>query len=334
MLKHWLLTITKLSLCSCVRSMRLPDTREKRIIHGTTIRKTNNWGVMSYPDLQIDWLKCFVTVVDAGSLSNAAPEVNRSQSAVSMQLKKLEAALECKLLIRGPRQHQLTPEGQKLLGYARQMLDLHAETQAAFHGEELTGSVRLGVPDDYANKYLTPVLKRFAHQKGAIEIELDCEQSTSLIPRVECGDLDLALVSRDNVRRGTLLFHEPMVWVGSPQFEAWRRDPLPIAVYESTSLARRSAINSLALQGRRYKVVYNSASLAGQIAAVESGLAIAVLTQCSAPEHLDILGGEHGLGPLEPMQVSVCRSQASLGSKAVDSLHSLLIKTLRLSGLS
>jgi DNA-binding transcriptional LysR family regulator len=123
-----------------------------------------------------------------------------------------------------------------------------------------------------------------------------------------------------------------MVWVGSEQFELWRRDPLPIAVYEESSLARRGAITSLAKQGRRYKVVYNSSSLAGQIAAVESGLAVAVLTQCSAPEHLQILGGEQGLGPLEPMEVAVYRSRDSRGSKAVDSLHSLLIKTLRLSG--
>jgi DNA-binding transcriptional LysR family regulator len=289
---------------------------------------------MTYQDLQIDWLKCFVAVVDAGSLSGAAPEVHRSQSAVSMQLRKLEDALGCQLLLRGPRQHQLTPEGQLLLGYARRMLDLHAETQAAFHGEELTGRIRLGVPDDYAAKYLTPVLKRFAPHFGAVEIELNCEQSTSLIPRIERGDLDLALVSRENPRQGTLLFHEPMVWVGSTQFQVWRRDPLPIAVYEAASLAKRSAINSLALQGRRYKVVYNSSSLAGQIAAVESGLAVAVLTQCSAPAHLEILGSEHGLGPLEPMEVSVYRSRASQGSEAVDSLHNLLIKTLRLSAPS
>ncbi|WP_028240559.1 LysR family transcriptional regulator [Stutzerimonas azotifigens] len=283
-------------------------------------------------DLQMDWLKCFVAVVDAGSLSSAAGEVHRSQSAVSMQLKKLETALGRQLLVRGPRHLQLTADGQTLLGYARRMLDLHAETQAAFGGETLTGRVRLGVPDDYATRYITPVLKRFAPRHGGVEIELNCEQSTALIPRVASGDLDLALVSRDHARRGTLLFHEPMVWVGSAHFELWRRDPLPIAVYEAASLARRSAINALALQGRRYKVVYNSSSLAGQIAAVESGLAVAVLTQCSAPEHLQILGSEHGLGPLEPMQVAVYRSRASQGSKAVDSLRDLIIRTLRSSG--
>jgi DNA-binding transcriptional LysR family regulator len=283
-------------------------------------------------DLQTDWLKCFVAAVDAGSLSAAAPEVHRSQSAVSMQIKKLESAVGCRLLVRGPRQLQLTHEGQVLLGYARRMLDLQAEAQAALQGEVVSGQVRLGVPDDYASKYLTPVLKRFAPRHGGVEIQLDCEQSTSLIPRVARGELDLALVSRDHARRGTLLFHEPMVWVGSPQLDTWSRTPLPIAVYEEASLGRRSAINSLALQGRPYKVVYNSSSLAGQIAAVESGLAVAALTQCSVPSHLQVLGIEHGLGPLAPMQVAVYRSRASNSSKAVDSLHRMLVQTLRHAG--
>ena len=283
-------------------------------------------------ELQLDWLKCFVAVVDAGSLSGAAGEVHRSQSAVSMQLKKLEGAVGHRLLERDARKQSLTSEGQTLLGYARRMLELHAEAQLALHLEEITGRVRLGVPDDYAAKYLTPVLKRFAPRHSGVEIELVCEQSTALIPRVASGELDLALVSRDHTRRGTLLFHEPMVWVGSAQFALWQRDPLPIAVYESASLARRGAIQSLAQQGRRYKVVYHSSSLAGQIAAVESGLAVAALTQCSAPGHLQILGPEQGLGPLAPMEVAVYRSRASRGSKAADSLQDLLVRTLRLAG--
>ncbi|MBB6577771.1 DNA-binding transcriptional LysR family regulator [Comamonas odontotermitis] len=280
-------------------------------------------------DMQLDWLKCFVAVVDTGTLSSAASEVFRSQSAVSMQIKKLEDAMGHRLLDRSSRRLQLTPEGQTLLGYARRMLDLQAEAQQALHNQPLTGRVRLGVPDDYAQKYLTPVLRRFALRHSSVEIELNCEQSTSLIPRVAQGDLDLALVSRDHARRGILLFHEPMVWVGSPQFELWRRDPLPIAVYEEASLARRGAMHALAQQGRRYKVVYNSSSLAGQIAAVESGLAVAALTQCSAPAHLQQLGIEHGLGPLAPMEVAAYRSRASRGNAAVDGLQQLLVQTLR-----
>ncbi|MFM2407197.1 MAG: Hydrogen peroxide-inducible s activator [Pseudomonadota bacterium] len=287
---------------------------------------------MARDDLQIDWLACLVAVVDAGSLAAAALEVHRSPSAVSMQIKKLEQAVGLRLLDRGPRRLQLTAEGQTLLGYARRMLDLQTEAHDALRGTALSGHVRLGVPDDYAATYLTPVLRRFAARHGSVQIELDCEQSTALIPRVARGELDLALVSRDHARRGSLLFHEPMVWVGSPQFELWRRDPLPIAVYEEASLARRGAIESLARQGRRYRTVYNSSSLAGQIAAVDSGLAVAALTRCSVPPHLQVLGAAQGLGPLAPMEVAVYRSREARANPAAARLHDLLVRTLRQAG--
>ncbi|EPD40549.1 LysR family transcriptional regulator [Delftia tsuruhatensis] len=286
---------------------------------------------VNHPDLQIDWLRALVAVVDAGSLSAAAPLLHRSQAAVSMQIKKLEAALGQPVLLRGPRHLQLTPAGAELLGYARRMLELQAQAQAALFGPDLSGRVRLGVPDDYASTYLTPVLRSFAGRYQGVEIELTCEQSTALIPQVVRGTLDLALVSRDRPQRGRLLFHEPLVWVGAPQHEVWRKNPLPIAVYEAASLARTAALSSLAAQRRAHRVVYHSSSLAGQLAAVESGLAVAVFTRCSVPPHLQVLqnlpaGFE--LPPLVSMQVSALRSKASQGSAAVDAMYGQLIATL------
>jgi len=119
------------------------------------------------------------------------------------------------------------------------------------------------------------------------------------------------------------------VWVGAMPYEAWRRDPLPVAVYEAGSLARRDALAALAAQRRAYRVVYNSSSLAGQLAAVESGLAVAVLTRCSVPPGLQILQSRHGLPPLPSMEVAVVRSRASRQSPAVDGLHEQMLRTLR-----
>jgi len=286
---------------------------------------------MNYPDFQIDWLRAFVAVVDAGSLSGAAPLVHRSQSAVSMQIKKLETALGRPVLLRGPRHLEVTPAGAELLSYARRVLDLQAEAHAALFGPKLAGRVRLGVPDDYASAYLTPVLRSFAHRYQGVEIELTCEQSTSLIPRLGRGELDLALVSRDKPQRGRFLFHEPLVWVGSPQFEVWRRDPLPIAVYESASLARTATMKALAARRRAHRIVYHSSSLAGQLAAVESGLAVAVLTRCSVPPHLQVLQdlpAEFDLPPLDSMEVAVLRSKVSLRSPAVDAMYEQMVRTL------
>ena len=279
-------------------------------------------------DLQLDWLRAFVAVVDAGSLSAAAPRVHRSQSAVSMQLIKLEEAVGRPVLSRGPRHLELTPTGAELLGHARRLLALHGEALAALHGPQLSGRVRLGVPDDYADAYLTPLLRRFAARHANVEIVLDCEQSTSLIPRVQRGELDLALVSRDRPTRGTLLFHEPLVWVAAAQHEAWRRDPLPVAVYEAGSLARREALSALARARRPHRVVYQSASLAGQLAAVHSGLAVAVLTRCSVPESLLLLGERQGLPPLGAMAVALLRSKASQADAAVEALHQQMLQSL------
>ena len=286
---------------------------------------------MNYPDLQIDWLRAFVSVVDAGSLSAAAPLVHRSQSAVSMQIKKLENALGRAVLSRGPRHLELTPTGIELLAYARRMLELQAETRDALFGPRLSGRVRLGVPDDYASTYLTPVLRSFAGQYSGVEIDLVCEQSTSLISQVKRGELDLALVSRDKARHGRFLFREPLVWVGAGEHEVWRRDPLPIAVYESGSMAQIETLSALKRLKRPYRIVYHSASLAGQLAAVESGLSVAVLTRCSVPGNLQILQNlpaEFALPQLGSMDVAVFRSKESKGESAVDAIYEQMLVTL------
>lgn len=279
-------------------------------------------------DLQIDWLRAFVAIVDAGSISAAAPLIHRSQSAVSMQLAKLEQAAGRPLLSRGPRHLALTPAGAELLAHARRLLALHGEALDALHGPTLSGRVSFGVPDDYAASYLSPVLRNFAGRHAGVEIELVCEQSTVLIPRIQRGELDLALVSRDRATRGTLLFEEPLVWVGAPQQEAWRREPLPIAAYEHGSAARRGALEALAVAGRAHRIVYSSASLAGQLAAVEAGLAVAVLTRCCVPPTLQVLGERQGLPPLPAMEVALLRSRSSRGKPAADALHEMALSTL------
>lgn len=287
---------------------------------------------MPAADLQLDWLRAFVAVVDAGSLTAAAPQVHRSQSALSMQLKKLEDAVGRAVLTRGPRHLRLTPTGLELLGYARRLLELHGEAQTAIRGAAISGQVKLGVPDDYAIAYLTPVLRSFATRHAGVEITLVCEQSTLLIPKVQRGELDIAVVTRDKPNRGTLLFHEPLVWVGAAQHEVWRRDPLPIAVYEPGSLARRDALAALARHKRRYRIVYNSSSLPGHLAAVESGLAVAALTRCSMPPGLQLLQERHGLPSLPTLQVALLRSRASAGSGAVDAMHEQVLRTMRRAG--
>lgn len=286
---------------------------------------------MKFPDLKVDWLRTFVAVVDTGSLSAAAPVLHRSQSAVSMQIKKLENVLGKPVLCRDRRHTEITEVGTALLYYARKMLELQAQTQSALFARRLEGRVRFGTPDDYLANYVSTVLRAFGRSHKDVQIELTCEPTCSLIPKVKRGELDLALVSRDHPSRGKLLFQEPLVWVGSPEFELWRQSPLPIASYGSEISTKKEASTLLISKRRAYRVVYRCSSAAGQVVAVENGLAVSLMTRCSVPSHLQLLQNlPKGFRLPEPGSISVAafRSKASEQSPAVDAMYEMLVKIL------
>jgi osmoprotectant transport system permease protein len=286
---------------------------------------------MPSTDLQLDWLRAFVAAVDAGSLTAAGALVHRSQSALSMQIAKLEQAVGQAVLVRTPRRLDLTPAGRELLGHARRLIAQHDEAVQALRRETLHGRLTIGVPEDYALPYLTPVLRDFAGRHTAVELTLVCQQSTVLIPRVTRGEVDVAVVTRDRAGRGQALFDEPLAWFGAPRFEAWRQTPLPVAVYESGSLARKAALTALSALKRPHRIVCDSASPAGMLAAVESGLAIALFTRCSVPEGMELLDERHGMPPatsLPAMSVVLMRSRASAGSAAADAFAGQVLCTL------
>lgn len=283
---------------------------------------------MPSSDLQLDWLRAFVTAVDAGSLTAAAHRLHRSQSALSMQLAKLEQAAGRAVLMRSPRKLELTPAGHELLVHARRMVALHEEAVQAMRGETIRGRLTVGVPEDYAVPYLAPVLHDFAQRYGGVELTLVCEQSTLLIPRVRQGEVDLAVVTRDSTVRGQLLFEEPLVWAAAPRFGAWRSATLPIAIYETGSSARRAALAALKKLRRPYRVVCESASPAGMLAAVEAGLAVALFTRCSVPPGLEVLGRKHGMPALPSLPVVLLRSRAVAGSPVADAMQEQVLRTL------
>ncbi|WP_395703284.1 LysR family transcriptional regulator [Aquabacterium sp.] len=283
---------------------------------------------MPATDLQLDWLRAFVATVDAGSLTAAGRQLHRSQSALSMQIAKLEQAVGRPVLLRTPRRLDLTAAGRELLGHARRLVAQHDEAVQAMQRDTLRGRLSVGVPEDYAVPYIAPVLRAFAQRHAAVELNLVCQQSTMLIPRVLRGEVDIAVVTRDRAGRGRPLFEEPLVWAGAPRFEAWRQTPLPIALYEPGSTARSAALRSLSARKRAYRIVCDSASPAGMLAAVESGLAVALFSRCSVPPGFELLGERQGLPPLPMQQVVLLRSRASAGSPPADAMALQMLQTL------
>lgn len=283
---------------------------------------------MPSTDLQLDWLRAFVTAVDAGSLTAAGRRIHRSQSALSMQIAKLEQAVGRPVLVRTPRRLDVTPAGQELLEHARRIVSLHDEAVEAMQHETIRGRLTVGVPEDYAVPYLAPVLRDFAQRHSRVELTLVCQQTTELVPRILRGEVDIGVVTRDRPLRGRPLFDEPLVWAAPARYQAWRASPLPIVIYEPGSSARRAALAALRSRRQPYRVVCESASPAGMLAAVEAGLALALFTRCSVPSGYEILGRKHGLPDLPALPVILLRSRVSADSAAADAMQEQVLRTL------
>ncbi|MEO5755471.1 MAG: LysR substrate-binding domain-containing protein [Mesorhizobium sp.] len=277
--------------------------------------------------LDLNLLKTFVAVVESGSLSNAAPRVGRSQSAVSMQMQRLEDMVGNQLLVRGPRTVTPNAIGEDFLIYARRLLKLSDEAWASVTRPKETGSVRLGVPDDYAAFLLPPVLSRFAAEHPLVTVELVCEQSTALVKTLAEGRLDLAIVTRLPEQALEVIRLERFVWVASPNHVAWETDPLPVALFEPGCAARMNVLQALGDADRSYRCTYSSASLLGLIAVVQAGLAVAGLAQRSVPPSLRIIGGNEGLPVLPDLEIGILRNPLST-TPAVERLNDFLRRDL------
>ncbi len=280
-----------------------------------------------YP-LDLDLLRTFVAVVESGNFSSAAPRVGRSQSAVSMQMQRLEQELGRPLLTRMPRTVVPNAAGDDLLIYARRLLKLSDEARASVSRPDEAGTVRLGVPDDYAAFLLPPVLARFAEDYPRVNVELVCEPSRLLVPAIDEGRIDLAIVTRLPAQSFEVLRREPFVWVAAANHVVWSLDPLPVALFEPGCAARMNVIDALSAAGRAYRSTYSSASLLGLCAAVQAGLAVAGLAASSVPATLTVIGEAEGLPPMQPLDMSLIR-RSGADTAAVCRLHEFLTKTLR-----
>jgi DNA-binding transcriptional LysR family regulator len=261
--------------------------------------------------LDLDVIEMVVAVADTGSFVRGAESVHRSASAVSMQIKSLEDALGKPVFVRNTRNVTVTPEGETLLDYGRQMLAMREEAWASIRRPEIKGRVTIGVPDDYASSLLPQVLGKFAATHPRVEIRVIGLPSNALAPLLKDNTLDLACLTRTKGLAGEFIRFEPMVWAGSPSRKVWKERPLPVAVFADGSTARAYAIKALQRENIRYRMSYESPSLLGLISMVEAGLAVAPLAKCSVPEHLVQLSHQDGLPPLSDLEVVLARSARS-----------------------
>lgn len=175
-------------------------------------------------------LRSFVTVADTGGVTKAAGLLNLTQSAVSMQLKRLEESLGVSLLDRSARQISVTAEGEQLLSYARRMLALNDEAMRMLTSQDFEGEISLGVPHDIIYPYIPPVLRRFAADYPRMQIKLVSSPTKALREMFARGEIDMILTTEEQADvGGETLVTLPLVWVGASDGNAWRNRPLPVA---------------------------------------------------------------------------------------------------------
>jgi DNA-binding transcriptional LysR family regulator len=257
--------------------------------------------------LDLDLLRSFVSVVDAGGFTRAGERVHRTQSTVSQQIRRLEENCGRPLLARNGKRVALTEEGERLLSYARRILALAEEAHHVVARPAGDGVVRLGLPEDFAANRLAEVLVRFMRSRPGLRLDVRCELSVRLRSDLERGELDLILFKRDAGEAGGIAsWPEHLRWVASRSRALdLRRDPVPLVVFPQGCLYRNRAIHALEAAGRTWHIAYTSPNFSGIQAAVAVGFGVSILPQIAIRAEHRVLGAKDGFGRVPSTELAL-----------------------------
>ncbi len=243
-------------------------------------------------NLDLTALRSFVAVADTGGVTRAAGMLNLTQSAVSMQLKRLEGSLDVALLDRSARTIGLTPAGEQLLGYARNMLNINDEVLNRLTATEFEGELKLGVPHDIIYPVVPAVLKRFAVEFPRMQVRLISAPTRKLLKMFGRGEVDLILTTEETCGPGGhALVKLPLQWIGAIDGQAWRKHPLPVA-FCSNCIFRSGVLQALNHNNVDWHMAVDSEMDNAIEAAVSADLAVHVALKGSLPPHTEVI--DHG----------------------------------------
>lgn len=257
--------------------------------------------------LDLELLRSFISVVDAGGFTRASERVHRTQSTVSQQIKRLEDDFGRVLLNRNGRTVTPTEDGERLLSYARRILSLAEEARDVLARPSSEGAVRLGIPEDFAAYRLTKLLAKFARSRPGLRLDVRADQSKYLRRDLERGELDLALLKRDAGEKGGIaVWPERVHWVTS------RANPIdikansvPLIFFPTGCLYRTRAIHAIEAAGRAWHMAYTSSSLSGIQAAVAAGLGLSILPDIAIQNDHRVLTAQEGFAPIDKTEVAL-----------------------------
>ncbi|SLN58476.1 HTH-type transcriptional regulator YofA [Aquimixticola soesokkakensis] len=274
-------------------------------------------------NLDLTALRSFVAVADTGGVTKAAGFLNLTQSAVSMQLKRLEEGLGLTLLDRSARTVSLTANGEQLLSYARRMLELNDEVYARLTAQEYEGVIRLGVPHDVVYPAIPQVLQQFSANFPRMKVQLESSYTVALKECFARGECDVILTTEDDCGHGGETLAElPLVWIGAQNGAAWRQRPLRLA-FEHRCIFRKGVLSALDEAGIPWEMAVESDMTRTIEASVSADLAVHVLFEGSQPPFCEAISHNGALPALQHKKINLYAS-AVPANAAVSNLKDLI----------
>lgn len=279
--------------------------------------------------LDSDLMRSFLAVAETGSVTLAADRIGRTQSAVSMQIRRLEESLGQPLFLRQPRGVALTPRGEQLMPYARRITGLLDEAALALREKPLDGPVRIGIPDEYAGTILPRALAAFSERHPAVEVTVRCDFSLPQNQALDADQIDLAVTyDPSNTSGEEVLGVDPTVWVTSVEHEQHLQIPVPIGIYVRSDWCRDFAIRSLDQQGIRWRTAFECDTSASLRIAVRAGLAVSPLSRSTIPQGCRELTLADGFPVIDHARVILRRNPRG-SSAAIESLAQTVREAFR-----
>ncbi len=269
-------------------------------------------------NLDLTTLRSFVAVADVGGVTRASGFLNLTQSAVSMQLKRLEDSLDTQLLDRSARTIALTGAGEQLLGYARQMLALNDEVYGRLTDQAFEGEVVLGVPHDIVYPSIPQVLRRFNAEYPRVKVQLLSSNTRALKEQFGRGECDMILTTEDHCDEGgEILATLPLVWIGAPNGCAWKQRPLRLA-FEQRCIFRQKVQIALNQAGIPWEMAVESEQSRTIEASVSADLAVHAMLEGTAPHHSEVVQHGGALPELASTNINLYVADPAKGQMAND----------------
>lgn len=279
-------------------------------------------------NLDLTALRSFVAVADSGGVTRAAGFLNLTQSAVSMQLKRLEESLGLQLLDRSARTIALTAAGEQLLSYARRMLELNDDVFGRLTAQEFEGEINLGVPHDIIYPAIPQVLQQFHANYPRVKVQLHSSYTTKLKEQFSRGEVDVILTTEEGVTTGgETLATPPLVWIGAPGGTAWRQRPLRLA-FERRCIFRTGVHRALDAEGIAWESAIDSDQSRTIEAMVSADLAVHAMLEGTAPPHAEQINHGGALPELQSMKINMYAGDTS-ANPLVGELAALVRQAIR-----